>query len=316
MQGRVFHVLQWYGAVQMTGDCRAAKLEDLAVIYIVSCCIRAGRQMIRVSSFVWCLVVATTLLVWPLAAFAQSKTMSVHLSYKVSLGHVDVATTSADWVFGEDTFELSATSRTVGLTDMLRKYRGQIDLSGRIENGLYLPQNLSIGGVSKRRTRQALTTWAPDTDSVVTKRDPELDLEKVFPLSDKHIDGAIDPFSAMLNALNNVAQDGSCAGSERVYDGLRTSEFELHNLGTQILEKDRPFAFAGKTSVCGFVSKATGGHQRKSRWRKQQPAPEDVLIFVAEVRPDLFLPVRMEAKSFIGTVTVRLVMPTLAFEIH
>ena len=37
MQGRVFHVLQWYGAVQMTGDCRAAKLEDLAVVYIVSC---------------------------------------------------------------------------------------------------------------------------------------------------------------------------------------------------------------------------------------------------------------------------------------
>ena len=104
--------------------------------------------------------------------------------------------------------------------------------------------------------------------------------------------------------------------SERVYDGLRTSELALHDLGTQLLEKDRPFAFEGKTSVCGLVSKPTGGHQRKSRWRKKQPKPEDVLIFVAEVRPDLFLPVRIEAKSFIGTVTARLVMPSLVLEMR
>ena len=272
--------------------------------------------MIRITSFLWGFVAATTLLVWSVTAFAQSNVMSVQLGYKISLGHVDVATSSAAWIFGEDTFELSATSWTVGLTDMLRKYRGQIDLSGRVENGRYLPQSLSIAGVSKRRTRQALTIWAPDGGPVTTKREPDLDLEKVFPLSNKHIEGAVDPFSAMLNALNSIAKSGLCTGSERVYDGLRTSELALHDLDTQMLEKDRPFAFEGKTSVCGLVSKPTGGHQRKSRWRKKQPKPEDVLIFVAEVRPDLFLPVRIEAKSFIGTVTARLVMPSLVLEMR
>jgi len=34
----------------------------------------------------------------------------------------------------------------------------------------------------------------------------------------------------------------------------------------------------------------------------------------AEVRPDLFLPVRLQAKSFLGTVTARLVMPSLTVE--
>ena len=85
----------------------------------------------------------------------------------------------------------------------------------------------------------------------------------------------------------------------------------LHDFGADVLEKDRPFAYAGSAVVCGLSGTPTGGHLRKSRWRKKQPRPEDVLIFVAEVRPDLFLPVRMQARSFLGTVTARLVMPSL-----
>ena len=265
--------------------------------------------MVRIKSVTCCFAAAIALLVWPVAAFAEPKTASLQLTYEVEWGDVDVATTTADWVFGEDAFKLVATSRTVGLTDTLRKYRGRTELTGRIEDGQYLPHKLSISGVSKRRSREAFTTWAPGTGSTATRREPELDLEKVFPLADKHIDGAIDPFSAMLNALSNIARSGSCTGSERVYDGLRTSELTLHDFGTEVLEKDRPFAFEGKALICGLVSKPTGGHQRKSRWREKQPKPEDVLIFVAEVRPEVFLPVRIQAKSFLGTVTARLVMP-------
>ena len=270
--------------------------------------------MISTRSVACCLVVAVAILLGPVNAFAKPKTMLLQLTYEIEWGDVDVATTTADWVFGEDTFELVATSRTVGLTDALRKYRGRTELTGRIEEGRYLPHRLVISGVSKRRARAAFTTWAPTTGAVVTHREPELDLQKVFPLAREHIDGAVDPFSAMLNALNDIAQSGTCTGSQRVYDGLRTSELALHDVGTETLEKDRPFAYGGTALVCGFVGTPTGGHQRKSRWRKKQPKPEDVLIFIAEVRPELFLPVRLQAKTFLGTVTARLVIPSLTLE--
>lgn len=249
----------------------------------------------------------------PASVVAQAPTSTLRLTYEVEWGDVDVASATADWTFGEDSFELVATSRTVGLTDAFRKYRGRTELTGRIEKGQYQPVRLSISGVSKRRSRAAVTSWTPHTGAIETSRDPELDPEKVFPLKDEHIKGAIDPFSAMLNMLDSVAQTGSCRGSERIYDGLRTSSFTVHDLGTRILEKDRPFAYEGATLVCGFVGTPTGGHERKSRWRKKQPKPEDVLIFVAEVRPGLFLPVRLQARSFLGTVTARLVVPTLTY---
>ena len=262
-----------------------------------------------------CVAGIVALAIYPIVAVAASKTTSLQLTYQVEWGDVDVATTTADWIFGEDTFELVATSRTIGVTDRLRRYRGRTELTGRIEDGRYVPHRLAISGVSKRRSREAFTTWAPATGNSATQRQPQLDLDKVFPLKAEHIKGAIDPFSAMLNALNAVAQSGTCQGSARIYDGLRTSVLTLHDFGADVLERDRPFAYAGGAVVCGLSGRPTGGHQRKSRWRKKQPKPEDVLIFVAEVRPDLFLPVRMQAKSFLGTVTARLVMPSLKISI-
>ena len=266
--------------------------------------------------------VATAIFGWPATMSASTSAsssagpagMSLQLAYEVEWGGVDVASATADWVFTEDAFELVATSQTEGLTGSLRSYRGLTELTGRIEAGRHVPHRLSISGVSKGRTREAFTTWAPRTGNIATQRDPKLDLKKVFPLADEHIDGAIDPFSAMLNALDRIAQTGSCSSSERVYDGLRTSVLTLHDLGTAVLEKDRPFAYAGEALVCGFVGRPTGGHWRKSRWREKQPKPEDVQVFVSEVRPGLFIPVRIEARSFLGTVTARLVMPSLKYE--
>jgi len=260
-----------------------------------------------VSVPIWLAVIVSTLLL-PIAVFAQSNTTTLHMAYKVEWGDVDVATITADWNFSEDEFELVATSRTVGLTDTVRKYRGETHLSGRIEDGRYAPDKLNISSISKRRIRKATTIWSTETRSIATTRKPELDLEKVFPIEDEHVRGAIDPFSAMLNALAQIKKTGACGGTFRVYDGLRTSLVTLHDLGTVKLQKDRPSAFEGKALICGFVAKPTGGHQRKSRWRKKQPRPKDIQIFVAEVRPGLLVPVRIQARSFLGTVTARLEM--------
>ena len=270
--------------------------------------------MVSAKSLARCLAVVVICLFEPITAFSQTTPMSLQLTYRVGLGHAELATTDAKWVFDKDAFEVVATSRTVGLTEMLRRYRGRAELAGKIDGGRYLPIRLQISGISSRGNREAESAWTSDVSSASTRREPALDLEKVFPLVDKHINGAIDPLSAMLNVLSNISQIGSCAGSERIYDGLRTSEITLFDFGADYLKKDRPFAFEGTVIKCGFIGKPTGGHQRKSRWRKKQPAPDDILIYIAEVRPDLFLPVRMEARSFIGTLTVRLAMPSLKVE--
>ena len=168
-------------------------------------------------------------------ALADNAEFDLQLEYRVSWSNADIASATANWSFGDTSFELAATSRTLGLTETFRKYRGKVQISGRIENGWHAPETLYLSGVSKRRTREATTSWDGATGAISTIRTPELDLEKVFPLEDRHIEGAIDPLSAMLNALANLSRSGTCSGTERLYDGLRTSKITLHDLGTCLL---------------------------------------------------------------------------------
>ena len=171
------------------------------------------------------------------AAAADNAEFDLQLEYRVSWSNADIASATANWSFGDTSFELAATSRTLGMTETFRKYRGKVEISGRIEDGRHAPDTLYLSGISKKRTREATTSWDGATGAISTTRTPELDLEKVFPLQDRHIEGAIDPLSAMLNALANLSRTGRCSGTERVYDGLRTSEITLHDLGTAVWKR-------------------------------------------------------------------------------
>ena len=60
-------------------------------------------------------------------------------------------------------------------------------------------------------------------------------------------------------------------------------------------------AYEGKALVCGLVGKPDRRSPAKiTMAEKAVKGREDIKIFVAEVRQGLFLPVRMQAKSFLG----------------
>ena len=84
--------------------------------------------------------------------------MSLQLTYRVGLGHAELATTDAKWVFDKDSFEVVATSRTVGLTEMLRKAEGGQSLlvklmaAGTCQSGCRFPA-FPVGATGKRKAR-------------------------------------------------------------------------------------------------------------------------------------------------------------------
>ena len=79
----------------------------------------------------------------------------------------------------------------------------------------------------------------------------------------------------------------------------------------QHLFRDRPFSFEGNTIKCGVVSKPTGGQQIKNQWRKKNKEKNNVVGFVSEVKPGLFIPVRIEVATPVGKIISRLHVPSL-----
>ena len=260
------------------------------------------------------LVVPVVLLVVVAPSPAHATGTTFDLRYEMQWGNVNVGEAEASWVFTPNTFEMVAKSRTVGISDKIRKYRGNSAVQGRIHNDTHIPESLNIKGIYKGLERDATSIWNRDDGQISTVRTPALDLEKVHPLQNRRIQGSVDPFTAMLRALHTVKLTGSCDSSHKIYDGLRTAELRIHDLGIQRLTSDRPNSFDGEVIKCGLTSKPTGGHRLKSRWTKKERKIDDTIIFIAEIEPGLYLPVRIEIKTFLGKITTRLVMTSLSIK--
>lgn len=246
-----------------------------------------------------------------IASNAWSREIEVQLTYQVQWGNLDIGKAEAEWVFKEDTYTMSGASQTLGIVKKIREFRGASTLSGNIIEGAFQPVKLQITSISDEQKKQAETTWNPINGAIKTKRYPKIDKEKVLPLRQKLITSSIDPFSAMLNTLKKIQRIGRCEGNYRIYDGLRTAILSFHDMGVQHLIKDRPSAFGGSTIKCGVVSKPTGGHRIKNRWRKKNKEKDDVVGFISEVESGLFIPVRIEVATPIGKIISRLHMPSL-----
>ncbi|WP_190275474.1 DUF3108 domain-containing protein [Candidatus Puniceispirillum marinum] len=262
-----------------------------------------------------CLFVVAGLLA-PFGAFATGT--QIDLRHEVQWGNVNVGEVETSWLFDQTTFEMVGKSRTVGISEKLRKYRGNSTAKGHIHDNRHMPVQIDINGIYKGMERNATAIWNPKNGRIRTVRTPSLNLKKVHPLDDKVIQGSIDPYTAMLRALHTIKQTGSCNSSHNIYDGLRTAELTLHDLEDDLrpnfLTADRPDAYDGAVIACGLTSKPTGGHQLKSRWNKKKRNIDDTIIFIAEIEPDIFLPVRIEIKTFLGTITTRLVMTSLSIK--
>lgn len=261
----------------------------------------------------WCTCVF--ILIALFGPFSVIAGTTVNLRYDVQWGNMNVGEVEASWVFSEDTYEMVGNSRAVGISGKVSNYRGSSSVKGQIRDGLYKPVKIEIYGSYKGKERNATVFWSAEGGQISTDRQPSLDLKKVHALNKTAITGSIDPFTAILRALNSIKQTGSCDSNHKIYDGLRTAELAFHNLGPAILIGDRPSAHSGTVIKCGLTSKPTGGHQLKSRWNKEKRDIDDTIIFVAEIKPGFFLPVRLEIKTFLGKLTARLAMTDLSIDI-
>ncbi len=246
----------------------------------------------------------------PVSAWAQG--IELKLQYQVQWGKFDIAVAEANWVFEENSVKMIGTSRTIGIAKKVRNFKGNSILSGVSASGNNYPLHLEISSTFGSQKKKANTTWHLKNGVIKTEREPEVDKNKVFPLRKKLIRGSIDPFTAMLNTIETIKKTGRCSGNHRVYDGLRTGILNFHDFGKQNLKKDRPFAFEGRGIKCGIISKLTGGHRINNRWRAKSKNKDDIVAYVSEVKPGIFIPVRIEVVTPIGKIIARLHMPSLS----
>ena len=228
------------------------------------------------------------------------------LHYAVSWLEIPFARARARLQRENGEFSIRGESWAAGPMAIFFDYRGFAETHGEWGNSAPVPATHRNGGEFRGKSRSVQIRWENNGASPRSEADPPPDPDKVSPVPQNELAGAVDPFSAALAAGMRIGRDGVCGGSEKVWDGRRLADWTLVHLGAESVAPDNPNAWGGTAAVCELRMQKIGGFRRDSKHNAKAPPR----VWIAEVRPGLWAPVRAEVYSRWGKVVARLELPS------
>ena len=227
------------------------------------------------------------------------------LHYAVSWLEIPVAEASARLRRGDGKFSARGESWAVGPLAAILSFRGFAETRGEWGARGPIPREHRNGGEFWGKKRTVRVWWAAGGSSPQWEALPRPDLKKVSPVPAEELSGALDPFTAVLSAGARIGRAGACEGAEKVWDGRRLADWTLAPAELSAAEEespDAPGAWSGGAMVCELRLRKIGGFRRDSRHSSRTPPR----VWVAEVLPGLWAPVRAEVYGRWGKVIARL----------
>ena len=148
--------------------------------------------------------------------------------------------------------------------------------------------------------------WDNSNNVLKFKNTPKLDLKKVNKIPQNTIFNVLDPFTALINTIDNLQLNNSCINKFRIFDGRRRYDLEIIELSRSFLKKDRPKTYEGNVIVCGLRFYPIGGHYLDSKWKPENDKFSDIKLYFGFLNKK-FVPVRMEINRWFGSIITRII---------
>ncbi|MFM2041705.1 MAG: hypothetical protein RLY86_281 [Pseudomonadota bacterium] len=237
------------------------------------------------------------------------------LTYKVYVGGVHVLDANAHVALLPDAYRIGVQAATDGFLGRVANWRTDIATAGAVTpDGRIQPILYRTVGSFRDEPQNTTVDYRADGNPVVTLAEPppEEDREPVPP---DLMPGTVDPMSAVMAALQAVAQGRGCTADVAVYDGRQRYDLAFLPKGTETLEATEYSPFAGPAEACGFKFTPRAGRwkERDRRDGREEDAGRrnrdgrDITVWVAPAAAEAPpVPVRAEAPSPLGTVKIHL----------
>ena len=244
------------------------------------------------------------LLIWPSVLLSDSKIDKYNFSIQFS--NLSIAKISATVNKNENKILYSIVSSSDGSLKSFYKFSSTIKgQSKRIRDKLF-PSIYETFSSYKGKTRKSYVEWNNSNNVFKFQNTPKLDLKKVNKIPQNTIFNVIDPFTALINTIDNLQLNNSCINKFRVFDGRRRYDLEMIELSRSFLKKDRPKTYEGNVIVCGLRFYPIGGHYLDSKWKPENDKFSDIKLYFGFLNKKVF-PVRMEINRWFGSIITRII---------
>ena len=242
----------------------------------------------------------------PPAGAAHAGEEGERLIYRISYGNVPLAEARISLIERDGRYEVSGEGATAGPLEWLIDWRGSARTVGMTAGEALVPQLHAQKGAWNGKHRQAEVRYGPDSkiEHIV---DPPADPAEFTSVPAGSIPGTLDPLTAALSALKRFAATGRCEGTLPIFDGRRRYDMQLEDAGTALLERDRPWNYAGQARGCRLKSRRIGGFFKDSDYASDESETKR-LVWLAETAPGTWRPVRIEIDAPIGKIIGRAVL--------
>jgi hypothetical protein len=204
-----------------------------------------------------------------------------------SVLHVD-----ADLLMDSADYRIDVNFRTVGLLALFVSADFHSTTWGVWRNGQAEPTRFWSSGQLRGNPREVLIDYR-DGRPVVSRLTPPNKSDDRDPVSPAERDATIDTLSALALLVHEVATTGTCEGEERVFDGRRLTEIDVHTAGEVEMPRGAAGTYAGETLRCDFTGRELAGFKRDgSDWQHE---PHNGEAWLGQAVPDdPPIPVRLD----------------------
>ena len=238
-----------------------------------------------------------------------------NLIYKINWGGTYLGSATAKWKMDDTSYQFEGFVKSEGSLSFLYEFEGKNTLTGERVNGTYKPSEFTSESNYDDEVYKVDMSWPRGIQTPIYTVEPEVKQREVHPLRKATLRNVVDPYTAMLLALEDLEKNGLCDGKYRVFDGRRRSELLLKDLGTTILSAEEDGQYAGEAHICGSASKLLGGHKLDSDYDPDEELDfEKVKIFVGKINGDTLMPVRIEMSGLLGSISANLDMTSSSFD--
>ena len=182
---------------------------------------------------------------------------AAELNYSLYLLAVPLADATFTLDQNVSAYRMTMSFHTIGLADLVASDQLAEHITGRIENDRLLPYDYSSSSRLRGQDRLVSLIWRDGTPVATAIVPPNTTEREEVPPS--MLPNTIDPLSAIVLMLRQVARTGRCDSSARTYDGRRVSLFEAKTIGEEDLPASHRSSFAGRALRCDFSERTLAG---------------------------------------------------------
>lgn len=257
-----------------------------------------------------CAAVTASSLAFSIAPSGAEEAMRTHRTvFDVRFGAIPIGEAKFEIKFDEESYELGASGKTVGVAEMVAKGSGEAKSQGRIEDGQLVAEKHTVKYVEKSK----VSTLEMEFDEGAVKevklnpdKRKKKNGSKWVQITEEQLRAVLDPASSIIIPVEWEKANNPRAVCDRtlpVYDGDTRFNIKLSYKSTKPIKTK---GYKGYAYVCQLRYVPVAGHKKGERNIEYMSSNKDMELWLAPMaKTNLYTPIRIEVPTWIGTFSAQ-----------